>query len=717
MSQLKPRVAISDDFLRAYSRLPQKIQKKVRAFTEKFRQNPTPGAINYEPIHDVVDDKVRTVRIDLKYRAVVIHPPAGDVFLCVWVDNHDEAMDWARKKRFEVNPTTGALQVYSVLEGDEPAADEPEAAAVAPPSDDRTVPETRLLGGRHEDDLLLLGVPELLLPSVRALRTETDLDELAPYLPSEAADGLYLLAAGAAVEEALDEQDRARAAAEANIDTDDFAGALDKPESQSHFKLVEGERDLMEMLNAPLAHWRVFLHPSQRKLVRMNANGPVRVLGGAGTGKTVVAMHRAAYLAREVFDAETDRILLTTFTRNLALDLEQHLDTLCGQERSRIEVANLHLWAVRFMRQQGVRFSIVNSRQRRQLWDEVLALAPGDRPGSFYEDEWAHAVQANDVTDRAGYLRVRRVGRGTRLSRGQRGEVWEVLSDYRAALDRAGKVEWADLIRETRMFLQENPELLPYRAVIADEVQDFRRGDLLLLRAMVPPAPADLFLVGDAHQRIYGHKASLGSCGIEIRGRSRRLKINYRTTEAVRRWAVALLDGIEVDDLDDGLDTMKGYRSLRDGQPPEVRHFENADAEAAHVVDTMRAWLEQCTAEEICIVARTSDLISTRYRPLLDGAGIHTVVIETDAEASLGEGVRLATMHRVKGLEFPRMMLVSVQDGVVPLVPAGGFSDTSAEEDHETQERSLLHVAATRARDRLAVVGFGQPSALLQPRS
>jgi len=704
-----PQVAISDDFLRAYSKLPKAQQKKVRAFTEKFRRDPTQASINYERLHKAADTKVRSVRVGDDYRAIVVHPPTGDVYLCVWVDHHDEAMAWARNRRFEVNRTTGALQVYRVREAEErakgpEAADAPAAApppagppasAVAAEADAPAIPAGRLFSGAREEDLLLLGVPELLLPSVRALRTEADLDDLAPYLPMEASDALYWLAAGGTPEEALEERERARSADE-RVDTNDFAAALDRPESQSRFKLVDDERDLLEMLNAPLAQWRVFLHPSQRKLVRMKANGPVRVLGGAGTGKTVVAIHRARHLARTVFSESDDRILVTTYTRNLAKDLEQHLATLCGPELERIEVANLHLWAVRFMRKHGRQFFIANERLRSEAWTEALGAAGDAFPPDFLKDEWDKVVQAQDVTDLAGYFRARRVGRGRRLSHRQRRQVWEALSGYRARLDRAGKVEWPDVIRETRLYIEQHPGLLPYRAVVADEVQDFREADLRFLRSMVPPGPNDLFVVGDAHQRIYGYKASLLRCGIEIRGRARRLKVNYRTTEQVRRWAVALLEGVEVDDLNDGLDTMKGYRSLRTGPEPVVATFTSAEQEAAFIVERVRAWAGDGEPDGICLVARTHDLVATRYRPLLEQAGVSTVLIDTDAESGLGPGVRLATMHRVKGLEFPRMLLAETSTSAAPSAPPDDLA-----------ERCLRYVAATRARDELVVVGFG----------
>src|SRR5262245_5637265 len=304
-----PTVAIASEFLDAFARIPRAQQRKVREFTEKFRTNPKAPGINYEKIHAVRDDKVRTVRIDQKYRAVVLHPPEGDVYVLVWVDNHDEAMDWAGKRRFEVNPVTGSLQVFSVSEAE---------AAVAVQKKTR---EPGLLDAYDDDVLLSFGVPQALLPAVRAVKTQDALLALVKHLPAEAAEALTWLGEGNPVEEV-------RAVVTVTppretVNTEDLGTALENPDTKRRFVTVKSQDDLTSILNAPLAKWRIFLHPSQEKLVTKNFNGPARVLGGPGTGKTVVAMHRARHLAREVFKEKTDRILFTTYTRS-----EEHTSEL-----------------------------------------------------------------------------------------------------------------------------------------------------------------------------------------------------------------------------------------------------------------------------------------------------------------------------------------------------------------------------------------------------
>ncbi len=705
---MQPKIAVAKSFLESFAKLPGQEQKRAREFIEKFQENPTAPGLNFERMNGAKDDKVRSLRVSQAYRAIVVHPPKGDVYLCVWVDKHDDAYDWAQNKRFEVNPNSGVLQYYdtAAVEDVQPSIDAKAEAADF---------QKHLFEGHDDEELLLAGIPQPLLTSVRDLITETDLDALAPHLPEDASEMLYLLASGYSLMEAIEEADRAQKAAD-DVDVDDFSKALTHAGSQRAFKIVEGEDELEEMLNAPLEQWRVFLHPTQRKLVRIKSNGPVRVLGGAGTGKTVVLMHRAKHLLDSVFTEDTDRILVTTYTRNLALDIEASLKTLCGRDTARLDIINLHGWAKRFMSSQGHSFRLINEFQKKKLMQDSVNQADClELDIAFFLEEWDNVVQSNDVDSKDGYLTVRRVGRGTPLSRKQRAQVWEVFELYREFLNNEHKVEWADLIRETRLFIGKQGLQLPYRAVLSDEVQDFTAGDLRLLRAIAPEGEDTMFVVGDGHQRIYGTPVVLGRCGIEIRGRSKRLKLNYRTTEQIGMRAIAILEGLKIDDLDGGIDTLKGYSALRSGPTPMDKCFGSEADESEFIVRTIKAWIDGGTPpESICISSRTHSQIDNRYSQILENSGIECVKIERDPESEARKsGVRLATMHRMKGLEFSRVILAGVQKDKMPL-EAGDYADHASLEDHELRERCLFYVACTRARDELVISGYGQPSPFLE---
>jgi superfamily I DNA/RNA helicase len=694
-----PTVAIASEFLDAFARIPRAQQRKVREFTEKFRTNPKGAGINYEKIHAVKDDKVRTVRIDQKYRAVILHPDEGDVYVLVWVDNHDEAIDWAGKRRFEVNPVTGSLQVFSVSEAEEEVS----------PKKKTTKPG--LLDTFPDDVILSFGVPEALLPAVRAVKTQDALLALLKHLPAEAAEALTWLGEGVSLEEV-------RAAVtitpvKETVNTKDLGTALENPDTKRRFVTIKSQDDLTSILSAPLDKWRVFLHPSQDRLVNKKFNGPARVLGGPGTGKTVVAMHRARHLAREVFKEKTDRILFTTFTANLAESVEQNLRSLCGDEMDRIEVVHLHAWAVRFMKTQGVDFRVASEEEIDQSWEGAISfVGDPDFDVGFLKQEWSLVVQTNGIIAMPAYLQVPRTGRGRTLTKPQRGKVWKVFEEFRSALKDKGKQEWLQVIQETRRYLEKKNEILPYRAVVVDESQDFHPEEWKLIRSLVPSGANDLFLVGDAHQRIYGRRVTLKDCGVLIQGRSTNLKINYRTTEQIRNWSMALIQGIAVDDLDGEQDREKGYKSLLSGDAPEVRKFDTAEEEGKFLAETVKELLKHKQAEEICLVARTKKLLEERYQPILKAAKVPSIVLEKKNEP--GEpGVRLATMHRVKGLEFPVMLLAGVNAGVIPLRVSSLEGDPTARTEHEERERSLLFVAATRARDHLTVTAFGNPSPFL----
>jgi superfamily I DNA/RNA helicase len=693
---MAPVVAIASEFLDAFAGIPRAQQRKVREFTEKFRTNPTSTAINYEKIHSARDKKVRTVRIGSDYRAVVLHPDAGNIFMLVWVDHHDEAMEWARNRVFEINPATGSLQVVNTQSL--------EQLPTAPKKAES------LFDAITDVEMVSLGVPEILLPSVRAIAQADDLGTLLPHLPAEASEALTWLSEGFSIDEV-----RSVVAApkeQQPVDTEDFAKALEHPDSKRRFVKVTSQHDLNAILNAPLEKWRVFLHPSQEKIVSRSFSGPAKVTGGAGTGKTVVAMHRARHLVRDVFTQSTDRVLITTYTKNLARDIEQNLQNLCGDEYKRLEVTHLHLWAVKFMKTQGFDFSIADEHELTQCWEQALSVA-GETAWdiTFLKDEWNVVVRGNGVEKKQDYLVTRRVGRGKTLTRSDRARVWSIFEEYTAALRDKGKVDWSDVIGQTRRFL-ENRDILPYKSVVVDEAQDFHEEEWRLIRALVPEGANDLFIVGDAHQRIYGRSVVLGKCGINIRGRSSKLRINYRTTQEIKKWAVNILHDLDIDDLDGGIDDQSGYTSLLSGPAPGVLKNRSRAEEQDVIAGTVQDLLKSNLPEDICVVARTSNLLKKYYGPALAKAGIPHTFLE-GADNSEQQGVRLATMHRVKGLEFRCVIIAGVDEGTLPLLISGMTEDPDAKEQHDRRERSLLFVAATRARDFLAVTCSEHPSAYI----
>lgn len=701
------RLAMSSDFLEAFSVLPRPQQRKIRTLITQFAADPTSPGLNYESIQ--ATDNLRSLRIDRSYRAIVLKPERGRVHLLLWADKHDEAYQWARRHHCRVHPETGALQIYEPQATSESSHSEADRPPDLPPSG----PFAEL----KDRQLRRLGVPEAMIAEVRRLEGEAALDALQKRLPLEAYEALFLFLAGDSYEDLI----RERETPDREVDTDDIDKALERMESRGRFVVVENEIELEEVLNAPLEKWRVFLHPSQRRLVERQWNGAVRVLGGAGTGKTVVAMHRARWLARNL--PEGQRVLFVTYTRNLAADIENNLRSICSpREMNRIDVANLDRWVHAFLQRRNYDFQIVYDRGRgrwNELWRQALALKDSDLdvPDAFYEDELDQVVLAHGITTEAEYLRMSRAGRGTPLRRAQRARVWPVFEDYRLNLSLQGGKEVDDAYRAAADLLAVDRSGPVYGAAIVDEAQDMGAQAYRLLRALVPEGPDDLFIVGDGHQRIYGRsRVVLGRCGIRIVGRSRKLRLNYRTTEETRAWAVRLMDGREIDDLDGGSDDQKGFKSLTHGPEPQILTFESAELQAAFIVRWLRELAERGESlRSTCLVARTG-AERGRLRQVIEDAGLRCVVLEKDLpDDAQGDALRLATMHRVKGLEFDRVIMASVNEGLVPLPQAmRARADDNAREWAETEERALVYVAATRARRELLVLAYGAPSAFVR---
>ena len=691
-------MAMHVEFLAAFGRLPSAQQRGVRNLISRFNANPAASGLNYERIQGA-DAAMRSLRIDRDYRAIVAKPQRGSIHLLLWADKHDDAYHWATRHRCDINPATGALQVY--LPREDVRASAPDAAA----------PPAGAFAGLKDRELMRLGVPEAMLAEVRGVADESALDAIQERLPIEAYESLFLHLAGESYEQLVREREPPDV-----VDTGDFEAALKRPESRMRFAVAADEMELEAMLNAPLERWRVFLHPSQRRVVERDWNGPVRLLGGAGTGKTVVAMHRARWLVR---NAPECRVLFTTFTRNLAADIEHNLGAICSpDDMKRIEVTNLDRWVVRFLKMRRYDFRLQFNRDP-EAWQVALDAKPPalDLPDAFFDDEWEQVIQAADVQDKETYLRVSRTGRGTRLARSERALVWPVFAEYRAQLAERGVKEVDDAYRDAAALLAAEPpaagEFGNYEAVIVDEAQDMGAPAFRLLRAIAPSGKNNLFITGDGHQRIYsGRRVVLGRCDIDIRGRSRKLRLNYRTTEQTRRWGAALLAGRDIDDLDGGADEDRGIRSLTRGPEPQLAHFATREEHDAHLLAHIRELQAQGQPlRGICIATRTSAERDAAARAL-EGEIAH-LALGRGADDGGQEGVRVATMHRVKGLEFDHMVLASVNSGLVPLRQRGKAADAVAEAIMETEERSLLYVAATRAKKSLTCLSFGRPSRFL----
>lgn len=675
------KLMMSRDVLKEFGSLPVKVQRKVFEFVRKFQEDSTQSSIHLEPYAEAVDQKVRSARIGDDYRAIVIAPEQGDNFLLMHVDHHDEAYRWCKNKRFEAHQALGVLQVFDVMET--------QAAAEAQADKYSSQASAYPLDGLTDDDLFHAGVPRALIPAVRAIKNDDAFQEFAEYLPKEAAQVLYGVVCGLSLDqsltEMLGEMDKAVAAP---VSPGDFSH-LDQV-MNIDLVLLEGEEHLKTILSQDIEEWRVFLHPYQRKLVEWKTSGPMKINGAAGTGKTVALMHRAVHLARNL-ENDRDRVLVTTYTTNLSVTIEQLIRKLSPEAAKKIEVTNLHQLARTICIRGGWQGKVLEDADREEIWRAVLsANLPSGLDRDFIRTEYELVVDKMGIDSEESYLTAVRSGR-PRMNRTQRKAVWPVFLEFNRILHKRNLLTFEGLVHQARLVV-ERGGFSKYRHVLVDELQDFGLEALRLIAAISHLSGGStnpLCVVGDGHQRIYNAiPIPLSRAGIDVRGRSRRLKINYRTSEQIRRWAHGLLSGVAIDDLDGGTADTTGDRSVFRGPDPQVRTSDNQEALASYAVSWIQYLINDLKlgSHEVCVTPNIGYL-----RTALESSGIKTLELKPrQADPGQSEpGVRFGSMQRIKGLEFRAIVMVL---------------DDKPRVNGDVLQRFERYVAATRAREHLMVL-------------
>ena len=708
------KMVFEKKFVASFYKLEKNIQQRVLELPAKFAEH-THAGIHLEKLTVAADPRIRTVRVDQSWRGVVADM-GNEQYALLHVLPHDEAYRWVERNRLGVNPVTGIVEITDIGTATELVAtletdtkDEPVGGA-----------SEHLFEEIPDKAFRQLGVSEDLIPLVRDLRTEDALVSLATVVPKAQGDALLLLHEGYTPDEAWTQLASDYAVTDETIDTEDFGAALERPGSRESFVVTTSNEEIRELLTGDFAAWKTFLHATQRQMAEKPVfNGPAKVTGGAGTGKTVVAMHRARFLAQALVDSTepTGRILFATYTRSLAENLEQNLKDLCTREQfKRIHVQTVDSFARQTVRSTGSQVDYIRNDRLIELANDAATLEElfdDGLDGEFLLAEWNQVVLARDVQSLVAYANTPRPGRGKPLARPLRKKVWAGIVRLTSMLKEEQRVTYpqmADLAAQAN----EVQGTAAFTHVIVDEAQDLHPAQWRLLRSAVPQGPNDLFIVGDGHQRIYDHRVSLSSIGIETRGRSKRLKINYRTSHEIMRWSLNMLRGMPINDLDGESETLSGYHSEFHGPPPEVRVFDRANEEVQYVADTIEAWLSKdgLAYDNVAVVARTRNALAP-FEDALNARGIQTQGMKSSGRSG---GVIVDTMHAAKGLEFTRLAVVSVDADLVPLKPVLDKLEPGSElhEAAELRERCLLYVACTRARDMLLVTSSGTPSIFLQ---
>ena len=707
------RVSYDQGCLKSVRKLPDYVSGKFLDVMSRYMDNPAGNGLNLESVEGSKDKTLKSLRLDQGHRAIAFETPTDIMF--VHVNDHDKAYRWAKGRRVKLDSSTNRIRIVEEIEQAQEATD-----VDSSPSG--------LFAAFKDKKLTSLGAASEAIAIARTIETEEALEASEDRFDALSFQIFYALAAGYSEEEVYS---IVGDTAEDGENTGDriFEELLATDESRQTIFTPQSIEELRRFFDGELEGWRVWLHPEQRKLAYKKYNGPAMVRGGAGTGKTVVAMHRAKYIADQLMadpQKKNQKVLVTTFTTTLAKDIEANLKTLCPEHVSgstpRIEVINLDRWASQYLKKKQFDRRVVTSKEDQDqvddLWVEVFDTytLPDRLTEAFVKAEWEQIIQAKGLDDLTSYLKVSRTGRGTPLNRAKRKDLWNFFALYRAKLLQSGLVERDDVYREAIPLLLGEPGKHGYAAVIVDEAQDMGEQAFKLIRALIPESLSgdknSIFIVGDAHQRIYNRRASMSACGINIVGRSRRLKLNYRTTHEIRAWAVSVLRGVHVDDLDDGEDSLDGYVSIEHGIAPQLSEYGSDNEE----LSALAQWIGELPSDkirdsEIGVLAYTNKQLKL-IQEQFSKAGIESLMLTSDkADDQKSAGVRLCTMHRAKGLEFKAVAIPFMSSGKFP--PKWLLDkavDEADRQDMEIQFKSLLHVAATRAKGFLRVSWSGEPS-------
>jgi mRNA-degrading endonuclease RelE of RelBE toxin-antitoxin system len=713
---------IADTFTDSLGRLTGEEQKAVKTTAFDLQLNPVGPGMQFHKLDKAKDRNFWSIRVSRDIR-LIVHRTQHSLLLA-YVGHHDAAYQWAERRRLETHPKTGAAQWVEVRVRVEdvvvPRYVEAPVAAVPKPPVFASVPT---------DDLMSCGVPLEWLDEVRRA-TEDSLLGLCLHLPAEAGEALLDLATGsvpAKLKRAPVEEERMvlaeMAAADVKYAVREMAAALpqqavpdaeafEHPDARRRFRTVANVEELERALEYPWEKWTVFLHPAQREAVEKDYGGAARVSGSAGTGKTIVALHRAVFLARANPDA---RVLLTTFSGTLANALRVKLRRLIGNEpriAERLEVHATNAIARRLYDLNVQRSQIAPRDVVRDLLRE--AAEAGEAPKvslRFLTTEWHDVVDAWQLETWEAYRDVARLGRKTRLPEKQRAALWAIFDRVRSALTARGLVTYPGLLNRLARHLA-TLKRPPFDFVVVDEAQDVSVAQLRFLAAVGAGRPNGLFFAGDLGQRIFQQPFSWKALGVDVRGRARILRINYRTSHQIRARADRLL-GPELSDIDGIKEDRRGTWSVFNGPDPQIQVLDSPEAE----IDAVGRWIarriaEGVKAEELAVFVRSPNEV-TRAQAALQAAGLPYKVLDEEVDTSPGTA-SISTMPLAKGLEFRAVVAMACDDEVIPLqerIESIG-DDADLEEVYAT-ERHLLYVACTRARDHLLLTGVDPASEFL----
>jgi hypothetical protein len=686
---------IADTFTDSLGRLTGDEQKLVKTTAFDLQLNPASPGLSFHKLDKAKDKDFWSVRVGSDLR-LIVHKTGASLLLC-YVDHHDKAYTWAERRKLETHPKTGAAQFVEVRESIREVT-VPKYIEVATPAP----PKKKLFADLADDELLSYGVPPDWVTAAKAVNDDESLFALAEHLPNEAAEALLELAVGG-----LPAKPQQSA-----VTPGDWVAAFAHPDAKRRFRVMTNVEELTRALDAPWEKWAVFLHPAQRQWVEKDYGGPARVSGSAGTGKTIVALHRAVFLARHNPDA---RVLLTTFSDTLANALRAKLRRLIGNEPllgERVEVASLDAIGRRLFKPLAGNARFATRENIREFLKAAAAAVPAHKfSGTFLLGEWSEVVDAQQLRTWESYRDAKRMGRKTRLPEKQRTVLWSIFESVWSRLAAAKLITISEMFARLTEAVAAG-KMKPFTFTVVDESQDLSLAQLRFLAALGAKVPNGLFFAGDIGQRIFQQPFSWLAAGVDIRGRARTLTVNYRTSHQIRTQADRLL-ATPLTDADGNAEDRDKTVSLFDGPAPMVRVCKSQDEETKAVAGWLRGLRQHgLLPHEFGVFIRSPAQLDRAIAAAV-AADLPFKVLDEQVDGTSGHAA-ISTMHLAKGLEFRAVVVMACDDEVIPLQErVETVADEADLEEVYNTERHLLYVACTRARDHLLVTSATPASEFL----
>jgi hypothetical protein len=691
---MKRCIHIAETFYDFVSDLRNPIEiKQVQKSIRLIKDDPGHPSLRRHKLDRIKANDIVSYSVNQDIRIISFEPGKDEAFL-LYVNHHDVAYNWAQTKKISKDALTGILRLVPINREDIPVGPEVEAAEKEPALENkhyqdlllaRKPAETYLFDSFDNKGLMQEGIPQEYIECCRRIRDDQDVMTVLDHLPTAVGEAIFSLSAQLLPNYGDDPAPTEDAA------TNSVTQVLNFHKIETDHELNRWIEALEEGLKLDFQKWRSFLHPAQRKAVTAEAKGPIRITGAAGTGKTIVGIHRALHLRSMGFH----KIHLLTYNRTLMRNLMDIVKDVFGQDLGKVYVINtFHGYMMDRLRSERGHAPQLGGTAEEFLGSAIQAINSPNFPLQkdtieFLLREIVDVIAAQKIKSLSEYIRAPRKNTGVTLSVEQKEQLWAIYEEA-----------WQNAITTQRMpfellshyAIDQQLQHHAHEALIIDEVQDLRAADLAFL-AEQASGPNQLTLLEDAKQRIYGSGYSLKSLGINVTGkRSIKLFVNYRTTEEIGAVAHQSLK-------EHGLKQIDLPKSLRHGPRPETKSFPNKDERATWLLDAISKQ-QRLGRNRIAIVARNRMHLE-EIIPGLQVEGLEYQMLERDNPLPHEGVISLCTMHNCKGLEFETVFVLDDSDSSRRNPPSWIAANKKVLQDYERKERHLLYVALSRARDEL----------------